>query len=270
MIKRSTTLRRRLQIVELVRQQTEVRVNDLSELYGVSHVTIRSDLTYLEEQGYLFRSFGKAKINAALHRVASKLSVENDPVCRCMGESSLAKAAAASLTNGQSVFLSAGNIVHKSVAHMAALTDLSLLVHQVQMLSTIQQFLSVDLLVLGGVANAVEPGLFGPLAEQALLSRVVDVALLEITGIDQQARVLSPYPGVARLYQTALKHAKCTIAVAHQLDCVAAEGQVIGHLSDFAKLIVDQASIGESMPIFAQQGFTVLQKSEGLIEFVRA
>jgi DeoR family transcriptional regulator of aga operon len=37
-----------------LRQQGSVQVNDLSELFGVSTVTIRNDLAFLEKQGLPF------------------------------------------------------------------------------------------------------------------------------------------------------------------------------------------------------------------------
>ena len=53
----SALLKRRLDIVEIVRKQGEVKVDELSDMLRVSNVTIRQDLTYLEQQGYLKRSF---------------------------------------------------------------------------------------------------------------------------------------------------------------------------------------------------------------------
>ena len=45
------TSERREQIIQRLRQQGSVQVNDLSALYGVSTVTIRNDLAFLEKQG---------------------------------------------------------------------------------------------------------------------------------------------------------------------------------------------------------------------------
>ena len=56
----TSLLKRRLDIAEIVRKQGEVKVDELSELLNVSGVTIRQDLNYLEQQGYLKRSFGGA------------------------------------------------------------------------------------------------------------------------------------------------------------------------------------------------------------------
>ena len=61
MLVSKSSLRRRLQIVELVRKRGEVSVEELSQVFDVSSVTIRTDLTYLEQQRYLVRSFGKAR-----------------------------------------------------------------------------------------------------------------------------------------------------------------------------------------------------------------
>lgn len=58
--KSSNLLKRRLKIAEIVATQGEIKVDDLSAQLGVSGVTIRGDLSYLEQQGYLKRSFGGA------------------------------------------------------------------------------------------------------------------------------------------------------------------------------------------------------------------
>lgn len=269
MIKSNTTLRRRLQIVELVRKENEVKVEDLSKLHGVSSVTIRSDLSYLEEQGYLFRSFGKAKNNVALQRGVFPRSSE-DPVERGVAENSVARAAASLVSDGESVFLGAGRITHRAIPSFIGMPNISLLVHELSMVPTIKQFLNCELVLSGGVVLEEEPGLFGPAAEQTLISRALDVCLLEISAIDQQGRVLSPYPGAARLYRAALKHAKRAVALSYQTVFGATEGHVICNLGDFTKIVMSQSSVAESMEIIGKQGFAISRKSDGLVEFVRA
>ena len=269
MIKSNTTLRRRLQIVELVRKENEVKVEDLSKLYGVSSVTIRSDLSYLEEQGYLFRSFGKAKNNLAVQRSVFPRRSE-DPVERGVAENAVARASAALVADGESVFLGAGRITHKAIPFFIGMPSVSLLVHDLSMVPTIRQFLSCELALSGGVVLDDEPGLFGPSAEHALISRAFDVSLLEVSAIDQQGRVLSPYPGAARLYRAAVKHAKRAVALSYQPDFGATEGHVVCNLGDFQKLVLSQSSVAESMEIIGKQGFVMSQKSDGFVEFVRA
>ncbi|NOJ99560.1 DeoR family transcriptional regulator, partial [Corallococcus coralloides] len=56
------TSERREQIIQRLRQQGSVQVNDLSLLFGVSTVTIRNDLAFLEKQGIAVRAYGGALI----------------------------------------------------------------------------------------------------------------------------------------------------------------------------------------------------------------
>jgi DeoR family transcriptional regulator of aga operon len=48
------TSERREQIIQRLRAQGSVQVNDLSHLYGVSTVTIRNDLAFLRSRALLF------------------------------------------------------------------------------------------------------------------------------------------------------------------------------------------------------------------------
>ncbi|MDO9985885.1 DeoR/GlpR family DNA-binding transcription regulator [Glaesserella parasuis] len=59
MSKRNTQQRRQI-IVGLVQEQGEVSVEYLSHLFETSEVTIRKDLTALEESGFLLRRYGGA------------------------------------------------------------------------------------------------------------------------------------------------------------------------------------------------------------------
>ncbi|MFK5042123.1 DeoR family transcriptional regulator, partial [Glaesserella parasuis] len=59
MSKRNTQQRRQI-IVGLVQEQGEVSVEYLAHLFETSEVTIRKDLTALEESGFLLRRYGGA------------------------------------------------------------------------------------------------------------------------------------------------------------------------------------------------------------------
>ncbi|WP_038930035.1 DeoR family transcriptional regulator, partial [Yersinia pestis] len=53
-------IERRMEIFNIVTQQGKARVEDLAERFNVSSVTIRSDLSFLEKNGYIVRSHGSA------------------------------------------------------------------------------------------------------------------------------------------------------------------------------------------------------------------
>ena len=53
---------RRKSILELLRENPTVRVDELAKRMGVSLITIRRDLQYLEEQKLLVRFYGGAQV----------------------------------------------------------------------------------------------------------------------------------------------------------------------------------------------------------------
>lgn len=60
---RALVASRRNQIVELMKENPEVRVDQLAEILEVSPITIRRDLQHLEEQNMLVRFYGGARKN---------------------------------------------------------------------------------------------------------------------------------------------------------------------------------------------------------------
>lgn len=51
---------RRNQVLDMIQRDPDLKVNQLADILGVSLVTIRRDLQYLEEQGLLTRTYGGA------------------------------------------------------------------------------------------------------------------------------------------------------------------------------------------------------------------
>ncbi len=68
---------RQSEILNLVNDRTRVQVSELSELTGVSGVTIRQDLNFLEQNGYLKRVHGAA-VSLQSDDIESRLEVHFD------------------------------------------------------------------------------------------------------------------------------------------------------------------------------------------------
>ena len=61
-----TADQRRENIIALIKKEGKVRVSELSKLYNISEVTIRTDLEHLESTGSITRIHGGAIGSAAL------------------------------------------------------------------------------------------------------------------------------------------------------------------------------------------------------------
>jgi DeoR family transcriptional regulator of aga operon len=94
------TSERREQIIQRLRAQGSVQVNDLSHLYGVSTVTIRNDLAFLEA--------GHSRLRGALicegNVPGAEPSVEDKSSLNTAVKRSIAQAAAALVKPGIALF----------------------------------------------------------------------------------------------------------------------------------------------------------------------
>lgn len=93
---------RHTKILDIVSENRKVEVNRLSELLGVSQVTIRKDLDMLEERGLLLREHGYAVMRKA-DDINNRMAVRYETKLR------IARAAAESVVDGETVMIESGS-----------------------------------------------------------------------------------------------------------------------------------------------------------------
>ena len=153
MAKPSTSLlKRRLDIAEIVRKNGEIKVDDLAEMLAVSGVTIRNDLNYLEQQGYLKRSFGGA-IYTAQAGAPVAMTREAPAVRDKALETEMARQVAAQIEDGETLFLGQGSILRKVIPFLANREEHCLLLNDLGHVALAQEFLNGETVLLGGVLS---------------------------------------------------------------------------------------------------------------------
>ena len=263
----NSSLKRRLQIVELARKTEEVRVEALSALFGVSTVTIRNDLHYLEQQGYVVRAFGKARYNPALLKtVPASQAVAGAQDSAAQAQ--VVQGALPWIEDGMSVFLGGGRLAHRLLPLLAARQGLALTLHDLSMVATARQFLDCAIHVTGGTLAGQEPLLTGPGAEAGLRAQPLDICLFEVCGIDARDRVLCRSAGVARLYAAAVEHGAKTVARALELDG-ASDGYPVCGIHEIDSLCAHQDMEPDAFDLLARHHLQAMRKTEGCIEFAR-
>jgi DeoR/GlpR family transcriptional regulator of sugar metabolism len=266
MLSGKSSLKRRLQIVELVRKRGEVSVEELSQVFDVSSVTIRTDLTYLEQQRYLVRSFGKARY-LAQKSGENMLAPMADEATRRASETAIARFAADAVDDHESLMLGAGEIVHKVLPFLSDRSNLALTLHDIDMARTAQRFLHCELVLTGGQLSSGGAVLTGPDAEAMLASRSLDLCVLEAAGLDRRGNLVCADPAAARVFEAALKASKRSIVVAYQPALNEHEGEVFAHLSRIDTLYMDDGIDSPTMELMPQKGLRLQRRDSGILEF---
>ena len=114
---------RRARILDLVREREFVRVSDLSEIFGLSEVTIRSDLDALASGGSLRRVHGGAIVRSDRPRLERPYheGLADDGGRR----RAIARAAASLVEPGDTLILDVGSTTAHLARALVARTDLS-------------------------------------------------------------------------------------------------------------------------------------------------
>ncbi len=174
---------RRRKILELLNSSGRVLVNDLSERFRVSAVTIRGDLEFLAAQGSLVRSHGGAvscvdsvpdyplKLKERLHKPEKQR---------------IGAAAARLIESNQTVILDSGTTTAEVARSIRAsdLGALTVITHALNIAGLLAEMQNVNLVMLGGVLRHVSYSFVGPQTEQMLKELHAHHVFLGVDGFD--------------------------------------------------------------------------------------
>jgi len=200
---------RRARISELLQERRAVRVSSLSEVLGVSEMTIRRDLERLEAEGLLVRTHG----GAALRRHMAEEPVYLDNVgANTEQKRRLAQSAAALIQPGETVFLSSGTTAAQVLRHVDPALEARVVTHNVGALAEAQG-LRLELIVVGGRyrprANAVD----GPLALEEVGRFHASRMLLGVDGLDLGEGLTTPTVGIAAIERAMIAQTRGDVVV---------------------------------------------------------
>lgn len=138
---------RRDEIMELIRTQGNIRVADISKSYGVSEVTVRSDLEYLEAQGVLKRVHGGA-VGTGKHYVNMDMSE------RYMSNSAAKKELAARIAelvdNNDTIMMNAGTTLTYVLHAIKGKRNISIVTNSIQNAVEVSTYPDFNVILLGG------------------------------------------------------------------------------------------------------------------------
>ncbi|NUF27723.1 transcriptional regulator, DeoR family [Gilliamella bombicola] len=151
----SALLKRRLEIAEIVRIRGEVKVEELSEQLQVSNVTIRQDLTYLEQQGYLKRFFGGASYISPEDFINSTPNIFScqrySGIKTDSGDVNFVKTCLSYINDGDTLFLSHGRLIRKLIPFLHNKKSLKVIMNDINNAQLVKEFSDAEVILIGGV-----------------------------------------------------------------------------------------------------------------------
>jgi DeoR family transcriptional regulator, galactitol utilization operon repressor len=148
---------REKEIIRLLAGDPGISVTRMSELLNVSVVTIRSDLTDLEQKGVLVRTRGGAA--PAYHpNVLERQSLNME------AKSRIAQAAAAMVNDGDTIMIEAGTTTALVARHLLGKRFVNIVTNSTLILPFARTNPGIHLTVVGGEFRPASESMVGPLA----------------------------------------------------------------------------------------------------------
>jgi DeoR family fructose operon transcriptional repressor len=231
---------RHRRILEVLHDREAVRVSTLSEILGVSEVTVRRDLEGLERRGLLERTHGGA---VGVQRMREEPRYVDSITVRPEEKRLIGRAAAALVEPGDTVFLNSGTTTLEVFRHITA-PAVKVITNSVG-IALEAAGRDVELILVGGTYRASSNSLAGPIATATLRTVTATRAFIGVEGVSPRSGITTPTVAEAEVARLMIERTRGEIVIV-------ADHSKLGTVADFTiaeldrvgRLVVDPG-IGE-------------------------
>ena len=206
------TSSRRDKIASMLRKDGSVQVLVLAERFGVSTVTIRKDLKFLEELGVSTRTYGGAILNESTNRIVER-AIGHKEQLYTKEKEAIGMVAAEMIDPGDSVILDSGTTTFQIAAHLAGIQSATVITNGLNVINRLSHFEGLEMILLGGILRRKNMSFFGSHAEQALKDLHVDKLFLGVDGFHIDKGITTHFEPEAHLNRLMLRSASTVIVV---------------------------------------------------------
>ncbi len=247
--------RRRL-IREMVEARGSVTVDELADSFGISKVSIRSDLRLLDSMGVLVRSRG----GALVIRDGDDLPITIKENLHRAQKIRIAEEAVKQIVDGETIILDSGSTTAEIAKQIRGLklNSINVITNALNIAVLLANTAHVNLIMLGGVLRNNSYSLSGPQAERALEGLYADRLFLGVDSIDPEIGLMTPHLLEAQLNAKMIQISRRVIAVADSSKLMRRNLSVIARMDQINMLITDKAAPANLVELFNATGVDVV------------
>jgi DeoR family transcriptional regulator, aga operon transcriptional repressor len=252
-----TTVERRMAIMNMLTDNPEIYVHELSKKFGVSEVTIRNDLKNLEKKKILIRARGGAmKIEPVVSY--DRWLWEKDKI-NYLEKQKIGKAAASLIKESDTVILDSGTTTIEVVKNISPeITSLTIITNALNIANQAVLNNNINLIIPGGYLRKNSLSLVGSLAEKSLRNFFVDKVFIGVDGFDPHVGIFTPNVDEANLNQVMIEISKEVIVVTDSTKFLRKSLAFICNIDRINTVVTDSGIHDEDKKILESSGIKVI------------
>lgn len=202
---------RRKKILEHLYSVGKVSVMELSSLLNVTPVTIRNDLTILEQEGCLMRVQGGAvQIPTAMREYSDTAGTDVFQEQK----KAIAAAIVRMIRDGDTLFMNSGTTCEHIADALSARRNLNIVTNSLRVATRLGTISSFRVLLVGGQINARYGFTHGGDAQEQLSKYQADWAILSVDGVSVRGGITTHHAEEAVIDRMMVNNAKQTLIAA--------------------------------------------------------
>lgn len=247
---------RQQRILQIVRDNGQCTVSDLSGQFGVSGVTIRRDLRELAHNRQLRRIHGGA--------VAMKPASPSAPILQrmmrlatCKGR--IGQAVADLVSDADSVFIGSGSTTAYVARHLLDRRGLVVVTNALNVADELALAEEITVVVTGGALRKTELSLIGHIAEQALREVRVDKVIIGIPAISLDAGLTNDYLPEVMTDRAIIEMAPKLILAADHTKFDETASAYLAPVTAITTLVTDSKAPSATLARLEEKGIRIIQ-----------
>lgn len=245
-------------ILQIMEDEGDVRISELSQQLGVSEATIRRDLDALHADDKVLRVHGGAVLK---ERPLFEAPVQRRIRQNEQEKKAIAQAAADMIGAKEAVFLGSGTTTMEIAKCLVDRKDLSVVTNSLLVAQTLATCEGINLIFLGGFLRSGELSFIGHITEQAIKEVRVDKIIMGIPAIDVKAGLTNDYLPEVMTDRAILAMEADLIIVADHTKFGKTASAYMAPVTRIATLVTDAQTDKKILEAFRSKGIKIVVAS---------
>lgn len=202
--------KRQKKILDLLQENSNVRILTLSKELKVSRETIRKDLVDMEKEGLLKKTYGGAVLDVS----NSETDYDRRKEIEKAGKECIARKALDLVEEGDTIYLDYGTTIFTLAKELKKFEKLTVVTNSIPIINELKQSEGIELIILGGNLRKNEDSLFGTFAMNNLQNIYVDLGFFGCAGFDLGPGLTNYHMGELEVSKAMVSHSQTAILLA--------------------------------------------------------
>ncbi len=198
---------RQERILEILKENSSVRILSLSKELKVSRETIRKDLVEMEKEGLIKKTYGGAVLDIS----NNETDYDRRKDTESEGKKAIAKKAVQFVEEGDTIYLDYGTTTYALAKELVNFQNITVITNSIPIVNVLIHCQGINLIILGGHLRKNEDSLFGTFAMNNIQDIYVDLGFFGCAGLELEPGLTNYHMGELEISKAMVHHSQSAI-----------------------------------------------------------